>query len=373
MATKKFTQFDLRTAETLNANDFVVGYKSDGTAELRTTVRNLTSVIGNLVIGPTGATGAQGLIGPAGATGSGATGAPGSTGATGPIGLVGATGFDFNYVSLTANTNLETNTGYIVNTTTNGALTGTLPGIPVVGQFINFTIVTNGNPPFTISRNFQNINSLDEDLVCDVTSNFTLVYVSPSVGWRFIPFAGITTPSLKTYKAVLSADIDQALYPGVSSLQNIQNGQRVPYNLETINTDPATFGSIQNRGNADTNSIHIKTPGYYTVSTNTHLYDIQDGRQLVVQLWKYTESNGDELIQPLADIIGTYGVSPGIDQFIHGATNIHVSEPNTYLYIKLNHYIPPPGPYTSSSDSVLGLGVDTGTKGPCEITITKLG
>ena len=187
-----------------------------------------------------------------------------------------------------------------------------------------------------------------------------------------MPFAGITTPSLKTYKAVLSS-LDPTLYPGISGLQNILNGQRIPYNLEVINTDTTIFGNIQNRGNIDTNSIHIKAPGYYTISTNTHLYDIQNARQLVVQLWKNTASDGDVLIQPLADIIGTFTESPGIDQFIYGATNIYIPDPDTFLYIKLNHYIEPPGPYTSSSDSVQSLGVDTGTKGPCEITITKLG
>lgn len=41
MATRNFTNFDLSTDQTLNSNDFIVGYKADGTAELRTTVRNL--------------------------------------------------------------------------------------------------------------------------------------------------------------------------------------------------------------------------------------------------------------------------------------------------------------------------------------------
>jgi hypothetical protein len=373
MATKKFPEFELRTSQTLSPNDFIVGYKADGSAELRTQVRNLTASIGNVFVGATGsagATGASGLQGVAGSTG--ATGFTGSTGPVGSTGPIGASGYDFNYTPLTVSGSLETNTGYIVNTTITGAITGVLPPTPLEGHFINLTINTNGVPPFVINRNNNNINGLPENLICDVTSNFSLVYVGNPTGWRLIPFAGITTPALKTFKAILSGDISQTLYPGVSGHQNIANGERVPYNLVVFNTDPAVFGEIQNPGNVQLNSILIKTPGFYNININTHLYNVQDGRHCIVQIWEYTDVGGDVLTQALADVVGTYPETPGIDQFINGSTIINITQPNTYINVRLSHDIPSPGPYTSSSDNRFG-GIDTGTKGPCEITLTKLG
>lgn len=343
MTTKKFTQFDLRTPQNLNLNDYIVGYKSDGTAELRTQVRNLTAAIGNIIVG-----------------------------ATGPVGPEGVPGYDFNYIPVTAtNINLETNTGYIINTTITGPTTGALPVTPLAGHFVNFLVVSTPLSSLVISLNNSKINGLTEDLICDVSANFSLVYVDSTTGWKFIPFSGITTPVLKTYKAVLSS-LDNTQYPGISGLQNIENNERIPYNYEVFNTDINTFGNIQNPGNRLLNSILIKTPGYYNININTHLYNIQDGRHCIVQIWKYTDSEGDVLLQPVADTIGTYAASPGIDQFINGSTIIYLDQPNTYIYVRLSHDVPSPGPYTSSSDTRFG-GIDTGTKGPCEITITKIG
>jgi len=369
MATKNFTQFDLRTAATLNPNDYVVGYKSDGTAELRTTVRNLTAAIGNVIIGPTGATGPAGSIGPTGPTGlTGSTG----TGATGPAGQPGATGYDFNYTPITSNINLQTNTGYIVNTPINGTTIGTLPLAPSVGHFVNFTVVANNVFTFTVDRNAQNINGAAENLICDVPANFSLVYTDNSTGWKFIPFAGITAPSLKTYKAILSADnLNQTGIPGVSGLQNIANGERVPFNLEEFNTDTTTFGGLQNPSNKQLVSIHIKTPGFYRIDVNLHLLDLQTSRHLYVQLWKYTASGGDELIKAISDF--TNSTIASIDEFILGNTLVHITQPDTYIYLKLSHNIPSPGPYPSLTDTRFSSDIDTGTKGYSELIITKLG
>lgn len=369
MATKNFTQFDLRTAATLNPNDYIVGYKSDDSAELRTSVRNLTAVIGNVVIGPTGATGPVGATGPAGSVGPvGATG----TGATGPAGLPGATGYDFNYTPIVGNTNLQTNTGYIVNTPVIGTTTGTLPLNPSVGHFVNFTVVANNVFTFTVNRNLQNINGAAENLICDVPANFSLVYTDSSTGWKFIPFAGITAPTLKTYKAILSADnFNQTGIPGVSGLQNIANGERVPFNLEFYNTDTTTFGGLSNPSNKNLVSIHIKTPGYYNVQSNLHLLDLAVGRHLFVQLWQYTVSGGDEMIKAISDYTNA-SVSP-IDEFVSGNTMVYISQPNTYLYLKLSHNIPSPGPYPSLTDTRFTSDTDTGTKGYSEIIITKIG
>jgi len=370
MATKNFTQFDLRTPATLNPNDFVVGYKSDGSAELRTTVRSLTAAIGNVVIGPTGATGPTGLTGPAGSVGpTGATGLRGATGSTGPI---GATGYDFNYTPLTITSNLETNTGYIVNSTISGLISGTLPATPSVGHFVNFTINTNGTPPFIIGRNGSNINGVAEDLVCDVSSNFSLIYTEPTVGWKFVPFAGITTPSLRTYKAILSANnFNQTGLPGVSGLQNIANGERVPFNLEFYNTDPGTFGGLQNPSNKNSVSVLVKVPGFYRVDVNLHLLDLQVGRHVFIQLWKYTVSEGDVMIKAISDF--TNSSASTIDEFITGNTVVQITEPDTYLYLILSHNIAFPGPYPSLTDTRFTSDTDTGTKGYSEIVLTKLG
>jgi collagen type VII alpha len=145
--------------------------------------------------GFTGLTGATGSTGIQGATGlTGATGV-GSTGATGQTGSTGASGFDFNYNLVTSNITLETNNGYIFNTT-NGAITVTLPASPTVGEFVNITLEYGGGNSLTIQRNGSNINSIADNLACDVSGNFSLIYVSPSVGWKFVPYAGLTSPAL---------------------------------------------------------------------------------------------------------------------------------------------------------------------------------
>jgi len=151
-----------------------------------------TGATGNLgatgATGETGATGSQGATGETGATGVGATGATGETGAT------GASGFDFNYNLVTSNITLETNNGYIFNTTS-GSLTVTLPSSPTVGEFVNITLEYGGNS-LIIARNGSNINSIDDDLSCDVSGNFSLIYVDSTVGWKFVPYAGLTAPAL---------------------------------------------------------------------------------------------------------------------------------------------------------------------------------
>jgi hypothetical protein len=139
--------------------------------------------------GLTGATGSQGATGLTGATGVGATGATGQTGAT------GASGFDFNYNLVTSNITLETNNGYIFNTTS-GSITVTLPATPTVGEFVNITLEYGSGNSLIIARNGSNINSIADDLSCDVSGNFSLIYVDSTVGWKFVPYAGLTAPAL---------------------------------------------------------------------------------------------------------------------------------------------------------------------------------
>jgi hypothetical protein len=139
--------------------------------------------------GPTGIQGNTGIVGPTGSQGNtGATGA-GNTGATG---TTGQTGSSFDYVSIeTNNTLLSSNEGFIFNTYTT-SITATLPLNPLTGAFINITFQKYGSNNLTIERNGSNIDSVAEDLICDVSGNFSLIYTNIVVGWKFIPYSGLT-------------------------------------------------------------------------------------------------------------------------------------------------------------------------------------
>lgn len=86
MAAVNFTDFPLVSA---NSNDFLVGYNSLETTEIKVNVGSLIQAVENVAVG---ATGPQGVIGSTGATGFGATGATGIGGATGATGVLGSTG-----------------------------------------------------------------------------------------------------------------------------------------------------------------------------------------------------------------------------------------------------------------------------------------
>jgi hypothetical protein len=131
------------------------------------------------------------LIGPQGATGfDGATG-PQGTGATGATGLQGASGSTFDYTSIATNAiNLSSNEGFIFVTDT-APLTAFLPSTPLTGAFINI-ILQYGVFNLTIDRNGKNIDGVAESLVCDVSGNFSLIYTNETIGWKFIPYSGLT-------------------------------------------------------------------------------------------------------------------------------------------------------------------------------------
>jgi hypothetical protein len=152
--------------------------------------------------GPTGIQGNTGIVGPTGSQGNtGATGA-GNTGATG---TTGQTGSSFDYVSIeTNNTLLSSNEGFIFNTYTT-PITATLPLNPLTGAFINITFEKYGSNNLTIERNGSNIDGVAEDLICDVSGNFSLIYTNIVVGWKFIPYSGLTfAPATLTLDTVTS-------------------------------------------------------------------------------------------------------------------------------------------------------------------------
>jgi hypothetical protein len=80
--------------------------------------------------------------------------------------------------------------------TTAGAFTLTLPATPSNGDTITVldyagTFDTNN---LTIARNGSNIESLAEDLTCNVEdAAFTLVFVGSTVGWKVVPYFGNKT------------------------------------------------------------------------------------------------------------------------------------------------------------------------------------
>ena len=93
------------------------------------------------------------------------------------------TGIVYNLIS--ANSTLEVDNGYIVETATN-ALTLTLPAGPSVGAQVKI-IDTDGNAStnnITIGRNGSNIMGVAEDMTISTdNANIILVYINTSKGW----------------------------------------------------------------------------------------------------------------------------------------------------------------------------------------------
>jgi hypothetical protein len=85
----------------------------------------------------------------------------------------------------TGNFNANVGEGYFVNTSA-AAITATLPGSPVLGDFISFidyagTFDTNN---LTVARNGNNIQGTAADLtVATERAGFTLVYTDGTQGW----------------------------------------------------------------------------------------------------------------------------------------------------------------------------------------------
>ena len=424
---KNFTQF--LSAFPLTASDYLVGYKADGSEEIKTTIQSIvdlavissgatgqtggtgatgatgqtgvgvtgptgatgitgqtgrtgvtgaTGQTGSGVTGATGVTGSTGNTGATGQTGVGVTGATGNTGATGPTGGTGATGqtgvgvtgatgntgstgptgvtgSNFNYTQLTTNSLLSSNAGYIFNTTS-GQLTATLPATPSVGDFINLNVIASTGGPLYIDRNGNNINSTADDLACDVPATFSLIYTNPTIGWRFVPYSGLTTPTIKIYKATWVG-------PYTGEVDNLVDGDRIPFNSNAINTDIETFDNMSNAGSKTSQFFTIKKTGYYQIFLNLHLYDLKDGLDLMVQLQTDTGSG----FATSTAIIDFQGGGADTDQILTGNTVINITVPNTKLMFKVLHNQSTDNPFPSNRDNPSG-----GTSAPPEVTIIKI-
>jgi hypothetical protein len=325
-----------------------------------TLINSTASFTGNqsliLAIASTGATG---VTGPTGPTGSG------QTGATGPTGV---TGSNFNYASITLNQTLSSNAGYIFDTTS-GPLTATLPLSPAIGDFINITATIQPGNLLTIARNGSNINSAASALGVDVSSNFSLVYTTPSIGWRFIPYSGLTNPTIKIYKAVWS-----------TLLTNLTGTSRIPFTTTVVNTDSETFGGITNPGILGAQYITIKKTGYYMINSNLHLFDLQNGLQLMVTLWKTEPSTGHGTPVKVQAIVDFQSGTVSQDQILFGNALLNVTQDDTRIWLQVEHngtsLVPPilnGGPFPSIRDVLVDPAPPNQTTStPPDIIITKL-
>lgn len=355
--------FNYGGGDTAGGNASLSFINATGNFKVRPTVGGTGVLLqGEINDGATGATGPEGATGPTGETGAtGATGT-GATGATGETGATGASGSDFNYTEITTSQPLTSNDGYIFNSAS-GAITATLPSSPAVGEFINITFNKNNGNNLTIARNGSNIDSLAEDLICDVSGTFSLIYTDATVGWKFVPWNGLTSPTIKLYKATWDG-------AETGGHDNLFNDDRIPFNKEVINTDTETFAAITNPGNKSTQYFTIKKTGYYIIDANIHLYDLANGLNLMVQVWK-KDGPSDTLVQAIVDF---RSAAASVDQILHGNGLIHITQPDTEIWLVVQHngtdFDPDINPYPSDDDKL--FGVDLGTTSPPEIIITKL-
>ena len=305
--------------------------------------------------------GVQGIFGDQGVQGLQGISNQGIQGVAGSMqGVQGNIGTTFDYTEVTSNITLESNNGYIFDTTS-GALTVTLPASPNTGDYINITLTRGGSNNLTIDRNGKSIDGEALNVVCDVSGTFSLIYVGSANNWKFVPFSGLTTPVIKIYKATWLGP-----YATSGTADNLGNNSRVPYNTNAINTDSETFGGLQNPGSKTQTSILVKKTGYYRITSNLHLFDQAEDRNLYVQLWTFDSTNSDVLRTAISDYRGP-GTATSNDLIIKGDYVLNITQPNTFIYIVVNHDFPGDGPYPSDNDSISG-----GSSAPTEITITKI-
>jgi hypothetical protein len=130
----------------------------------------------------------------------------------GPVGPTGPQP-DINYTVVSSNTTLQT-ADLIAANTAGGSFTLTLPANPSAGDAVDIfdysdTFDTNN---LTIARNGQPIESLAEDLICNVKgAYFTLIYTGATRGWQVLPRYGTSGGGGET---VLTTQGDM-LYRGV--------------------------------------------------------------------------------------------------------------------------------------------------------------
>lgn len=132
-----------------------------------------------------GVTGIQGVQGVQGITGAGTQGAQGITGTQGIQGVQGITGGPSPW-SVKTSTYTAVSGDRLLADTSAGAFTITLPASPAPGAFVEiddaeYTWPTNN---LTVARNGSNIASIADNLVCDMTSKLSFIYIDATIGWK---------------------------------------------------------------------------------------------------------------------------------------------------------------------------------------------
>ena len=91
----------------------------------------------------------------------------------------------FTYSVITTNSRtLSSNQGYYFNTS-NGPLTAILPPSPNIGSYVDIVLEKNNNN-LTLLRNNSKINGVNDNLLCDISAKFSLIYISNETGWKLI-------------------------------------------------------------------------------------------------------------------------------------------------------------------------------------------
>jgi hypothetical protein len=138
-----------------------------------------------------------------------------------------------DYRLLSVNANAVTG-DKVAADTTSAAWTLTLPATPSNGDTITVldyagTFDTNN---LTIARNGSNIESLAENMVCEVEdAAFTLVFVGSTVGWKVVPLSGTAIAGVISNPAGVS---------GADAITNIMSLTQAEYNA-IGSPDPTTL------------------------------------------------------------------------------------------------------------------------------------
>ena len=91
--------------------------------------------------------------------------------------------YNGSYQFYNSNINLQSNRNYILKAI-DESITATLPFNPSVGDFITILADVSGSYNVTINRNNEKLNSISENLLCDIDGHFILIYNGNDAGWK---------------------------------------------------------------------------------------------------------------------------------------------------------------------------------------------
>jgi hypothetical protein len=171
----------------------------------------------------------------------------------GPVGQTGPQP-DINYEVVTSSRTV-TSRQFIAADTSGGSFTLTLPLNPEAGDAVDIFDYseTFDTFPLTIARNGQPIESLNEDLICNVEgAYFTLIYTGSTRGWQVVPRFGtsggggestLTTQGDMLYRGV---GINTRLPIGTANqFLRVNSGATAP-EWDTITKSEIGLGNVDN-------------------------------------------------------------------------------------------------------------------------------